>query len=73
VVLETRNWEAFSAKLGRKVLKGVDIKVRKGEIVGIVEGDKAEERSIGAMMAGVRSPRKEREIEPNEEAQGGSK
>jgi len=35
VVLETRNWEAFSAKLGRKVLKGVDIKVRKGEIVGI--------------------------------------
>ena len=35
VVLETRNWEAFSPKLGRKVLKGVDIKVRKGEIVGI--------------------------------------
>ena len=35
VVLETRNWEAFSSKLGRKVLKGVDIKVRKGEIVGI--------------------------------------
>jgi len=47
--------------------------ISKGEIVGIVEGDKAEERSIGAMMAGVRSPRKEREIEPNEEAQGGSK
>jgi simple sugar transport system ATP-binding protein len=47
--------------------------ISKGEIVGIVEGDKAEERSIGAMMAGVRSPRKESEIEANEEAQGGQK
>jgi len=47
--------------------------ISKGEIVGIVEGDKAEERAIGAMMAGVRSPRKEHDIEANEEAQGGQK
>jgi putative multiple sugar transport system ATP-binding protein len=35
IVLETRNWEAFSPKLGRKVLKGMNLKVRKGEIVGL--------------------------------------
>jgi putative multiple sugar transport system ATP-binding protein len=34
VVLETRNWQAYSPKLGRQILKGVDFKLRKGEIVG---------------------------------------
>ncbi|MDP3177051.1 MAG: sugar ABC transporter ATP-binding protein, partial [Spirochaetaceae bacterium] len=34
VVLEARGWGAFSPKLGRQVLKDVDFKVRKGEIVG---------------------------------------
>ncbi len=34
VVLETKNWQAYSPKLGRQVLKGVDIRLRKGEIIG---------------------------------------
>jgi putative multiple sugar transport system ATP-binding protein len=34
VVLETKNWRAYSSKLGRQVLKGVDFKLRKGEIIG---------------------------------------
>jgi putative multiple sugar transport system ATP-binding protein len=34
VVLEARNWRAYSLKLGRQVLKGVDFKLRKGEIIG---------------------------------------
>ena len=47
--------------------------ISKGEIVGIVDASQAEERAIGAMMAGVRAPRAERGIEPSEEAQGGAK
>jgi putative multiple sugar transport system ATP-binding protein len=35
VVLEVKNWHAYSAKLGRQVLKGVDFKLRKGEIIGL--------------------------------------
>jgi putative multiple sugar transport system ATP-binding protein len=34
VVLEARDWRAHSSKLGRDVLKGVDFKLRKGEIIG---------------------------------------
>src|SRR5208337_1599109 len=34
VVLETKDWEAYSPKLGRTILKGIDFKLRKGEIVG---------------------------------------
>jgi putative multiple sugar transport system ATP-binding protein len=34
VVLEARNWEAYSAALGRQVLKGADFKLHKGEILG---------------------------------------
>jgi putative multiple sugar transport system ATP-binding protein len=33
-VLEVRNWSAYSPKLGRQVLKDVNVKVKKGEIVG---------------------------------------
>ena len=35
VMLEVKNWSAYSPKLGRQVLKGVNCQVRKGEIVGI--------------------------------------
>jgi putative multiple sugar transport system ATP-binding protein len=35
VVLEVRNWRAYNPSLGRAVLKGVNINVRMGEIVGI--------------------------------------
>jgi putative multiple sugar transport system ATP-binding protein len=34
VVLEVRNWNAYDAKLGRTVLKDVNFKVKKGEIIG---------------------------------------
>ena len=34
VVLEVRNWSAYSPVLGRNVLKNVNFNVRKGEIVG---------------------------------------
>jgi len=34
-VLELRDWSAYDAKLGRKVAKDVNLRVRKGEIVGI--------------------------------------
>ncbi len=34
VVLEARGWQAYSPKLGREVLKGVDFKLHKGEIIG---------------------------------------
>jgi putative multiple sugar transport system ATP-binding protein len=34
VVLEVRNWGAYSPSLGRAVLTGVNFKVKKGEIVG---------------------------------------
>jgi putative multiple sugar transport system ATP-binding protein len=34
VVLEAKGWQAYSAKLGRMVLKGVDFKLHKGEIIG---------------------------------------
>ncbi|MGO8695861.1 MAG: ATP-binding cassette domain-containing protein [Rectinemataceae bacterium] len=34
VVLEVRNWNAYDPKLGRAVLKDVNFKLRKGEIVG---------------------------------------
>ncbi|MDA8425434.1 MAG: sugar ABC transporter ATP-binding protein [Treponema sp.] len=34
VVLEVRGWNAYNAKLGRTVLKDVNFKLRKGEIVG---------------------------------------
>jgi simple sugar transport system ATP-binding protein len=44
--------------------------ISKGEIVGLVDAKNAEERSIGAMMAGVRSSH-ERVLEAGEEAQGG--
>jgi simple sugar transport system ATP-binding protein len=47
--------------------------ISKGEIVGIVDAANAEERSIGAMMAGVKSPRKERALEDSPEAQGGAR
>lgn len=35
VVLEVRDWNAYSAALGRTILKSVNFYVRKGEIVGI--------------------------------------
>ncbi|NDL67149.1 sugar ABC transporter ATP-binding protein [Anaerotalea alkaliphila] len=35
VQLEVKNWSAYDHKLGRKVVKGVDFNIRKGEIVGI--------------------------------------
>ncbi|HNB51623.1 MAG TPA: sugar ABC transporter ATP-binding protein [Anaerolineales bacterium] len=35
VVLEVKNWHAYSPKLGRSVLKGVNFHVKKGEIVGL--------------------------------------
>ncbi|WP_066501644.1 sugar ABC transporter ATP-binding protein [Abyssisolibacter fermentans] len=35
VQLEVSNWSAFDRKLGRYVVKDVDFKIRKGEIVGI--------------------------------------
>ena len=34
VMLEVRNWSAYSPALGRTILKDVNFKVRKGEIVG---------------------------------------
>ncbi|HZG76255.1 MAG TPA: sugar ABC transporter ATP-binding protein [Paenibacillus sp.] len=34
-VLELRNWSAYDPQLGRYVAKNVDLRVRKGEIVGI--------------------------------------
>ncbi|MEI6876185.1 MAG: sugar ABC transporter ATP-binding protein [Spirochaetota bacterium] len=34
-ILEVKDWSAYSPKLGRQVLKGVNFQVRKGEIVGI--------------------------------------
>jgi len=34
IALETRNWNAWSRKLGRQVLKDMSFTVRKGEIVG---------------------------------------
>lgn len=34
VVLEVKNWNAFNPQLGRQVLRDVNFKVRKGEIVG---------------------------------------
>ncbi len=34
IVLEARNWQAYSPKLGRQILKGVDFRLRRGEIVG---------------------------------------
>lgn len=33
--LEVRNWSAYDAALGRKVVKNANLKVKKGEIVGI--------------------------------------
>ena len=35
VVLEVKNWSAYSTKLGRQILKNVAVKLRRGEIVGI--------------------------------------
>jgi len=35
VVLEVENWNAYSPKLGRTVLKDVNFKLHKGEIIGI--------------------------------------
>jgi len=35
VVLEVRNWSAYSPALGRTILKDVNFNVRRGEIVGI--------------------------------------
>jgi putative multiple sugar transport system ATP-binding protein len=35
VVLEAKDWKAYSPKLGRQVLKGIDFKLHKGEIVGL--------------------------------------
>ncbi|MTH54899.1 ATP-binding cassette domain-containing protein [Bacillus mangrovi] len=34
-ILELTNWSAYDPRLGRKVIKGADFHVRKGEIVGI--------------------------------------
>jgi putative multiple sugar transport system ATP-binding protein len=34
VVLEARHWQAYSPKLGRQILKDVDFKLHKGEIIG---------------------------------------
>ena len=33
-MLEVRDWNAYNPKLGREVLKDIDFKLRKGEIVG---------------------------------------
>ncbi len=35
VVFEVRNWSAYDPRKGRKILKDVNIKLRKGEVVGI--------------------------------------
>jgi len=35
VVLEVKNWSAYNPKVGRTILKNVNLNVRKGEIVGI--------------------------------------
>jgi len=35
VMLEVRNWGAYDPKLGRTILKDININVRKGEIVGL--------------------------------------
>lgn len=35
VVLELRNWSAYDTSLGRDVLKNINIKIKKGEIVGL--------------------------------------
>lgn len=45
--------------------------ISKGEIVGIADAATAEERSIGAMMAGVRAPKARRAMDATPEAQGG--
>ncbi len=34
IVLEAKNWQAYSPNEGRNILKGIDFKLRKGEIVG---------------------------------------
>jgi putative multiple sugar transport system ATP-binding protein len=34
-ILEVKNWSAYDPKVGRKILDGVEFKVRRGEIVGI--------------------------------------
>ena len=49
--------------------------ISKGEIVGIVDAKTAEERSIGAMMAGVRAKQPTQATSPaaNSEAQGGER
>jgi putative multiple sugar transport system ATP-binding protein len=35
VVLEVKNWNAYNPTLGRQILKNVNVKVKKGEIVGL--------------------------------------
>lgn len=35
VVIEVKNWTAFDPKLGRNVLKNVNFKIKRGEIVGL--------------------------------------
>jgi putative multiple sugar transport system ATP-binding protein len=35
IVLEARNWNAYDPKLGRAVLKDMNLKLKKGEILGI--------------------------------------
>jgi len=35
VVFEVRDWKAFDPRYAREILKGVDFKLRKGEIVGL--------------------------------------
>jgi putative multiple sugar transport system ATP-binding protein len=35
VTLEIRDWHAYDPNLGRSVLKGINLKVRRGEIVGL--------------------------------------
>jgi putative multiple sugar transport system ATP-binding protein len=35
VVLEVKNWNAYDPALGRNILKGINLNVKKGEIVGI--------------------------------------
>ena len=35
IVLELKNWSAYDAKAGEAIVKGINLKVKKGEIVGI--------------------------------------